>query len=330
MRTTTVITATALLAVALTASACATTGNGATSSGPPTKTEAVVHTGPGGGSDVFAREVVKLMQQTKLINSNWPVRNVTAGSGVGAMSYLVGKRGSAEEVAAITPTWLVTPLTLKSPPVSIKDVQPIAGLLVEPQVMAVRADSPYHTARDFTDAAKTNGNLVQVGGSVTATDSLTGKALQAQTGGHWKFLSFSDSGQRIAALLRGDAQMMIGSTSDFSQQVSAGKLRVVAVVGSQSLATFPDVTTLKQQGFKTDQLPEEFRGFVGPPNMPASALRYYEGVLRKLVATKAWQDYAKQNGDVTRFLGPQDFQKFLDTQNTSMVALVRQLNLGSQ
>jgi putative tricarboxylic transport membrane protein len=330
MRTLT-LTAATVAALALAVTACGTTtGSTSSSSGPPTRTEAVVHTGPGGGSDVFAREVVKLMQQQKVIGTNWPVRNVTAGSGIGAMSYLVGKRGSDQEVAAITPTWLVTPLTLKNSPVSITDVQPIADLLVEPQVMAVRADSPYHTARDFTNAAKTNANLVQVGGSVTATDSLTGKALQAQSGGKWKFLSFSDSGQRIASLLRGDAQMMIGSTSDFSQQVSAGKLRVVAVIGGQSLSTFPSVTTLQQQGFRTDQLPEEFRGFVGPPGMPASAVQYNQGVLAKLVKTKAWQDYAKENGDVTQFLGPDAFKKFLAKQNSAMVALVKQLNLGNQ
>jgi putative tricarboxylic transport membrane protein len=302
----------------------------ASASGQPSRTEAVVHTGPGGGSDVFAREVIKLMQQNKVISSNWPVRNVTEGSGIGAMSYVIGKRGHNDTIAAITPTWLVTPLTLKGSAVSISDLQPIAGLLVEPQVMAVRADSPYHTARDFTNAAKQNSNLVQVGGSVTATDSLTGKALQAQAGAKWKFLSFSDSGQRIASLLRGDAQMMIGSTGDFSEQVRAGKLRVVAVVGAQPLSTFPQVTTLKQQGFQVDQLPEEFRGFVGPQGMPADALTYYQNVLGKLVKTKAWQDYAKQNGDITQFMNAADFGKFLSTQNTAMTALVKQLNLGNQ
>lgn len=321
------------IAIAVVATALALTaacGPANTGSGTPSKTEAVVHTGPGGGSDVFARETIKLMQQTNIIQDNWPVRNVTAGSGIGAMSYILGKRGRNDEVAAITPTWLVTPLTLKGGSVSVTDLQPIAGMLVEPQVMAVRADSPYHTARDFTNAARRNPNLVQVGGSVTATDSLTGKALQAQTGVTWKFLSFSDSGQRIASLLRGDAQMMIGSTTDFAEQVTAGQVRVIAVVGDRPLATFPNVTTLAQQGFQVGGLPEEFRGFVGPPGMPAAAISYYEGVFGKLVKTRAWQDYAKQNGDITRFMDADQFGTFLNQQNTAMTALVKQLDLGSR
>jgi putative tricarboxylic transport membrane protein len=271
------------------------------------------------------------MQQTKIISSNWPVRNQTEGSGIGAMSYVIGKRGHDDTVAAITPTWLVTPLTLKGSSVSIDDLQPIAGLLVEPQVMAVRADAPYSTAKDFVDAARQQPDgLVQVGGSITATDSLTGKALQSQSGAKWKFLSFSDSGQRIASLLRGDAQMMIGSTDDFSEQVRAGKVKIVAVVGDQPVATFPAVTTLKAQGFQVDTLPEEFRGFVGPPGMPKAALTYYQNLFAKLVRTPEWLAYAKQNGDITQFMDSGQFTSFLSAQKASLTKLVGQLNLAGQ
>ena len=318
-----------LASVAL--SGCGLQKRNATKSGAPSKTEAVVHTGPGGGSDVFARQVIKLMQQGKLIKGNWPVRNQTEGSGIGAMSYVSGKKGRDDTVAAITPTWLVTPLTLKGSAVSIDDVQPIARLLVEPQLMAVRADSPYHTAKEFAAAAKAQpDHLVQVGGSVTATDSLTGKALQAQTGSKWKYLSFSDGGQRVASLLRGDAQVMIGSSGDFSEQVKAGKLRVIAVIGDQHVDTFPQATSLKEQGFTVDNLPQEFRGFVGPPGMPKSALTYYQDVFAKLVKSPAWAAYAKENGDITSYQGADQFKQFLGEQKASLATLVRQLNLGQK
>lgn len=322
----------AVLAVATVAlTGCGVQKKNAATSGPPAKTEAVVHTGPGGGSDIFARQVVKMMQESKLITGNWPVRNQTEGSGIGAMSYITGKKGRDDTVAAVTPTWLVTPLTLKGSTVSIDNLQPIAQLLVEPQVMAVRADSPYRTATDFMTAAKQQPDrLVQVGGSVTATDSLTGKALQAQGGTKWKFLSFSDGGQRVATLLRGDAQMMIGSSGDFAEQVKAGKLRVVAVVGSERVETFPDVTSLKEQGFTVDNLPQEFRGFVGPPEMPQSALTYYQDLFAKLVKTPAWAAYAKENGIITQYRDAGQFKQMLGTQKASLAQLVEQLNLGTK
>ncbi|MFI6347885.1 Bug family tripartite tricarboxylate transporter substrate binding protein [Streptomyces sp. NPDC050560] len=315
-------------AAALALTGCGLQRGGMSSSGVPNRTEVVVHTGPGGGSDVFARQVVKLMQQDDLIKDNWPVRNQPEGSGIGAMSYLIGRKGRVDSIAAVTPTWLVTPLTLDGASVSVDETQPIAGVLTEPQLLAVPAKSPYHDAKDLIAAAKKQPDkLVQVGGSVTATDSLTGKALQARTGTKWKYLTFSDSGQRIAALLRGDAQLMIGATNDFSEQVKAGHIRVIAVVATQRVAAFPQVPTLKEQGFDTSGLPEEFRGFVGPPDMPKKALAYYQKEFGKLVKTKRWKDYARQNGDITRFLDAPQFEKLIEAQQKQLKKLVDELGL---
>ena len=303
---------------------------GGMNNGVPGRTQVVVHTGPGGGSDVFARQIVKLLQDDKLIGDNWPVRNQTEGSSIGAMSYLRGRRGRTDTIAAVTPTWLVTPLTLSGTSVSITELQPIAALLVEPQIVAVRAESPYHTIKDFIDDAKTKPDtLVQVGGSITATDSLTGKALQAKTGTTWKFLSFSDSGQRIAALLRNDAQMMIGASTDFVDQVKVGALRVIATVADRKVATFPELTSIKAQGIDAGELPEEFRGFVGPPDMPTEAVDYYQGVFAKLVKAPGWQDFVDENGSVTNFLDAGAFGSMLAKQNASLTTLIDDLGLAA-
>jgi putative tricarboxylic transport membrane protein len=297
--------------------------------GVPGRTQVVVHTGPGGGSDVFARQIVKLLLADKLIDDNWPVRNQTEGSSIGAMSYLMGRKGRSDSIAAVTPTWLVTPLTLSGASVSITELQPIAALLVEPQVVAVRAESEYHTMKDFvTDAQRTPDALVQVGGSITATDSLTGKALQAKTDSTWKFLSFSDSGQRIAALLRNDAQMMIGASTDFVDQVKVGALRVIATVADRKVSTFPELTSIKAQGIDAGELPEEFRGFVGPPDMPADALTYYQGVFAKLVKAPGWNDFVDENGSVTEFLDAPAFGALLQKQNASLTTLIDKLGLS--
>jgi len=299
--------------------------------GVPSRTQVVVHTGPGGGSDVFARQVIKLMQTDKLIESQWPVRNQTEGSGIGAMSYVRGRKGRSDTIAAVTPTWLVTPLTLSGSSVSITELQPIAAILVEPQIVAVRADSPYHTVKDFiADAQRTPDSLVQVGGSITATDSLTGKALQAKTNTTWKYLTFSDSGQRIGALLRNDAQMMIGASTDFVDQVKVGAVRVIATVADQKVSTFPELTSIKAQGLDVGPLPEEFRGFVGPPNMPNSALTYYQDKFHQLMSAPGWSDFVNENGSVTQFLDASKFGPFLQQQNDSLSTLISSIGLANQ
>ncbi len=59
----------------------------------PTKPiEAVVHTGPGGGSDIFARAIAELMQKEKIIPQRVQVVNKSGGGSAVAMSYLAEKK----------------------------------------------------------------------------------------------------------------------------------------------------------------------------------------------------------------------------------------------
>jgi putative tricarboxylic transport membrane protein len=317
-------------AAALTLAACGLR-RGGMANGVPSRTQVVVHTGPGGGSDVFARQVIKLMEADKLIDNAWPVRNQTEGASMGAMSYMRGRRGRVDTIAAITPTWLVTPLTLAGTSLSISELQPIAALLVEPQIVAVRADSGYHTLTDFVDDARRKPDrLVQVGNSITATDSLIGKALQSKTNTRWKFLSYADSGERIASLLRNDAQMMIGPSTDFIDQVKLGAIRLVATASDRKVSTLPELTSIRAQGIDVGQLPEEFRGFVGPPAMPDSALRYYQKTFRALLSAAGWQHFVDETGSVTAFLDSSQFGSFLREQNKSLSSLIDSIGVGEQ
>jgi putative tricarboxylic transport membrane protein len=322
----------ASLALALTAfGAAGCRAKSSSASGTPKSTTVVVHTAPGGGSDVFTRQVVKLLRQTKLISSNWPVDNQSAGASIGAMSFLNSKRGSGTTIAAITPTWMVTPMTLKNTSVRFDDFQPIAQLLVEPYMVIVPASTPYKTVNDFVSAAQAQpDHLVQAGGSLTAVDSLDGKALQAKTGAKWKYLTFSDVGSRITALLRGDAQMMIASPVDVASELQTGKFRAIGVAGTEAIPSYPNVPTLKAEGIDLgDSLPSEFRGFVGPPNMPASALKYYQDVFAKLVKTPEWTTFVNDNGDISQYADATAFKALLSDQEKSLSTLVGQLNLGS-
>ena len=70
--------------------------------------EVVTHNAVGGGSDVFTRQMIKVMYENDIIDSQWPVRNVPAGDSIGAMSYMVERAGNAGLIAQVTPTWIAT------------------------------------------------------------------------------------------------------------------------------------------------------------------------------------------------------------------------------
>jgi putative tricarboxylic transport membrane protein len=277
-------------------------GSGSTSA--PKNVQFIVDTGPGGGSDLFARQMVKIAEAQKLISSNWPIVSQPAGGGLGAMAFLKGKKSQTNYISAFTSKWIIAGLGTSSAPATLADLTPIAELANETQVIAAPANAPYDTMSGFIAAAKAKPNsLVQTGGAVTSVDNIIALQIEKLAGAKWKYLSFSDGGPRITALLRGDAQIDVGAESDFHDQIAAGKLKLIAVFGNSRLPGYPKVSTIKEQGIQLGSLPEQlqFRGIAGPPNMPASAVKYYQGLLTKLVANPAWIAYLKTQGLTSTF-----------------------------
>jgi putative tricarboxylic transport membrane protein len=307
--------------------------NGADKSGKPKNVQFVVDTGPGGGSDVFARQVVKIALADKIIDGNWPVLNRSQGGGLAAMSFLKSKAPQPNFVSAFTSKWVISGLNTPNAEATVKDLTLIAQVSVEPQMIAVPADSPYKTFADFVSAAKQKpGQLVQVGGAYSSVDNLAALKVQQNTGTTWKYLSFADGGPRITALLRGDAQMMIGAQNDFSEEVAAGKLKIVGVMGSKRAAKFPNVSTLAEQGVSEAGLPEalQWRGIAGPPKMSPAAVSYYQDVFSKLTKTPEWKKYMDEEGLVSDYVPAQAFEQRVQQFTTSMQPLVALLKKNNQ
>jgi putative tricarboxylic transport membrane protein len=316
-----------LAAIALVAlAACGSGGGGGGGKSGPV--EVITHNAVGGGSDVFTRQMIKVMYENKIISTNWPVRNIPAGDSIGAMSYMVDKKGNSGVIPQVTPTWLATPMTVANAKVSLKDLTPITLVATEPQVVVTNAKSQFNTFADFVNAAKAAPDtLVQAGGSSTANDALTRLVLQDTLGAKWKFLSFEDTGSRITALLRNDANIMLGSASDVSEQVKAGQLKVIAVVGDKKLDIFPDVTTTQEQGIDSSKVPVQFRAVMGAPDMAADSVQQYQDDLSKMVETEDWKNLAKDNGLVTQNLQDDQFASYLKDQTDIVGGLLQGLGL---
>lgn len=274
----------------------------------------VVHTGPGGGSDLFARAIAAMLRKENLLNYPIQVINKPGGGGAVAMAYLVAKKGDAHTIGLFTDTWLATPLMQSESKFTVKDLTAIALLLREPGAAVVRAQSPYNTLAQFVDAAKkAPGQLRQAGGSVTSVDNLIRLMTQKTTGAAWTFISFPSGGERTAALLGGHADLMLTQLQEVREQLRAGRLRVIAALGDQRLASIPSVPTLKEQGINIPTLVQA-RGVLAPPGLPQGVVQYWEGLLHRLMATESWKKYIRDEGLEDAYLDSRGLVKFWNEQ----------------
>jgi putative tricarboxylic transport membrane protein len=286
--------------------------------------EAVVHTGPGGGSDILARAVALMMEKEKVLPVRMQVVNKPGGGGAVAAAYLAEKKGETHTIGFFTGVWLTNPLTSAEAKVSLKDLTPIARLVLEPAVIAVKADAPYKTLADFVNAARQKpGELKQSGGSITSRDNVVRQQLQKAGGARWQFISFPGGGERIAALLGGHVNMMVIEPAEAGEHIRAGNMRVLAQVSEARLSAFPNVPTLKEAGFNVTPVPQ-VRGVVAPPGIPRENVAYWEGVFRKLTQTESWKKLLADNQFEDGYQNAAELTKFYEEFSNQMRGILQE------
>jgi putative tricarboxylic transport membrane protein len=294
----------------------------------PTKpVEAVVHTGPGGGSDVLARAIALMMEKEKLLPVRLQVVNKTGGGNAVAAAYMAEKKGDTHTIGFFTGVWLTNPLTSGEAKVTLRDLTPVARLVLEPAVIAVKADAPYKSLADFVNAAKQKpGELKQSGGTVMSRDNVVRQQLQKVSGARWQFISFPGGGERIAALLGGHVNMMVIEPAEAGEHIRAGNMRVLAQVTEKRLPAFPNVPTLKEAGFDVTPMPQ-VRGVVAPPGIPRENVAYWEGVFRKLTQTESWKKFLADNQFEDGFQSAADLTKFYDEFSGQMRDILKEAGI---
>ena len=291
---------------------------------PARPVEVVVHTDPGGGSDIFARAIVDMLEKEKLLPQRMNVLNKPGGSGATAMAYLAEKKGDDHTIGFFTNTWLVVPLTRKEAMVTIDQLTPVTRLVLEPMIVVVKADAPYKNMNDFIEAAKKNpGKLNQSGGSVTAQEALFRLVIQKATGTQWNFISFPGGGERISNLLGGNVQILMAQPQEITEHIRSGSMRVIGVFGDKRLAGFPKVSTLKEQGFDIPPL-DQARGVLAPPGVSKEVVLYWEDLLGRFVKTPSWKKYLTDNQLEDAFLKGQDVAGFWKKQTDVLRNLLQE------
>src|SRR5262245_47312325 len=209
----------------------------------------ITHSGPGGGMDTMLRRITDVMAKEKLVSQQMRVENVQGGSGAKAMTTLVKRKGDDHVLAGMTSVWVAAPLISPEIKVSYKDMTTIALLGLDPNLVVVRADSPFKTMKDLLDFAKANPNKVkQAGASVTSTPNFDRIAIGEATGAQWDYVAFPSGGEAITALLGGHVHLVIGQPADMGGHLKAGALRAISSFSDARLTGYPTVPTLREAG----------------------------------------------------------------------------------
>ena len=284
-----------------------------------------VHTAPGGGTDLFARTVTEILIKEKAFSQPIVVANRPGGSGAIAFNHVKSKRGDPHVVLTMATGSFLTATVRKELDLGIEHFTPVASFAVDPQVIAVAADSKFKTVKELIEAGRKEPNAITASiTSATGTARLLLYVIEKETGAKFKYVSFKSGSEATTAVAGGHTQFTPENLSEMLGMVEGKKLRVLAVTGDKRLPAVPDAPTMKELGYKI--VVGTGRGFVMPAGMPKEALATMEAALKRVYDSAAWKDFAKRNNFEDNYQGAAEWGKSLVRQQAEMVEFMAHIS----
>jgi len=208
----------------------------------------MVGASPGGGTDIIARMLAEKYQATfgqPFIVENRPGAANTIAADITAKAPADGYT----LLLATNTAQAIAPHLLKLNFDPIKDLAPVALVVVVPNVVVVSPSVPASDVRQLIALIKAKPRGFSCGSSgIGSTQHLACEAFARATGTEIVHVPYKGSSQALADLVGGQIQLSFDTTSSAMGFIRGGKVKALAVMTPRRAAELPDVPTLAEAG----------------------------------------------------------------------------------
>jgi len=205
---------------------------------------------------------------------------------------------------------------------------PVARVLVEAPVIAVRSDSKWKTLAELIADAKSRPGEITVGNSgVGSHTHISSVALFKTAGVEVVDVPFA-AAQVVPSLLGGHVDVLVQLPAALSSYVKTGRVRLLAALTPKRDPALPDVPTAQEQGF--DVSLEAWRGIAVPKGTPKPVIAMIETAIRKTVESADFANGSKKFGVGPAFMPADEFGALIAKEDATLARFLQVIGLKKQ
>jgi tripartite-type tricarboxylate transporter receptor subunit TctC len=208
-----------------------------------------------------------------------------------------------------------------------KDLAPLATVARVMNVMVVPAASPFRSPADVVAAAKVApGQLTFASSGAGSSPHLAAELFKARSGTDITHVPYKGSAPAVADLLAGRLSFSIDNLPNALPHIQDGRLRPLAVTGSERDPALPEVPTFAEAGI-ADTVVYVWFGFVGPAGLlPATRQRLSDAILR-IAGAPDTAERIRRGGASPYLLGPTPFAALIAAELATWGQVIRDARL---
>ncbi len=208
-------------------------------------------------------------------------------------------------------------------PFDYKNFEHVARVTIENPALAVKADAPWKTLKELIEFAKANPEKVRVGNSGQGSQTHIASVALFSSVGAKIVPVHRTGGQATADLLAGRVEAAVQFPQAVAPHVKSNDLRVLALLGNVPDPAFPDVKSVRQQGYDLDL--GLWRGISVPKGTPKEVIAKLQDAVQKAVELPEFRDAGQKIGFTPAYQPSDAFTKMIAEDDARLAVVIKEI-----
>ncbi|OWT77376.1 MULTISPECIES: tripartite tricarboxylate transporter substrate binding protein [unclassified Achromobacter] len=299
----------------------------AQSSYPDKPVHLIVPFPPGGVADIIARPIAEKL--TLSLGQPVIVENRGGATGTIGAAYVAHSAPDGYTLLLGTTNEMAMSPTLYGtlPYDPTKDFAPVSIVAQFPNVLVVSARVQADKLADLTALAKARPkSLTFASSGQGSTNHLTAELYQTEAGVTITHIPYKGGGPALVDLTGGHVDAMFATLPSAVTLIKSGKLRALAVTGTERSAALPDVPTAQESGLP-GVVVTTWNGVIAPAGTPPAVIDKLAQALKQATQDPAIQQKFALVGAETTYTAPQAFAAIIRADYARWSAVIKKAGI---
>jgi len=280
---------------------------------------------PGGVADITARPTVAAME--RILKQPVNVTNRTGAAGAVGNAVVANAKPDGYTILMALSSISVIPaadeLFNRKPAYSLDQFAPIALISADPTILVTHPSLPVKSLKELVALARAKpGQLSYSSSGIYGALHMPMEIFLHAAKLKMRHVPTTGGGPAINAILGGHVELTAGGPAAISGHVKAGKMRPLASWGAQRHASYPNIPTFKELGYKDVEY-YIWAGMFAPKGTPEPVMKVLRDAARKAVEDPGFKNAMANVDSLVQYLDAPAFQKYWEADAKRLAALVR-------
>jgi putative tricarboxylic transport membrane protein len=282
----------------------------------------IVYTSPGGLIDVTARRFAQLAQEHA--DHPFAVINRPGGGGIVAFEEALREPADGHRFLAVTRS-NISKMVATGREDLIDRILWHSYIMDNAHVLITNREAGLTQWSELKAHQRApDHDHLWLGVDIGGVKHISGVKIAEQTGIDMRWIPYGSGGEARAALLGNLGTVYLGNPRD---ALSSPDLDVVAVAASDRLPEFPDSPTFAELGYAGLEDELIWRGFAFRKGVPDDIQRWYDSLIRKVLADPRWHESWQGEAVNLRYRVQDAFEKIVARDREEFRAYLGRLDL---